>query len=54
MAIENPESEVALAEIAGVGPKKLADYGPAFLRELGELKNSESPLVSVDERGKDS
>lgn len=54
MAIENPESEVALAEIAGVGPKKLADYGPAFLRELGELKNSESPLLSVDERGKES
>jgi ATP-dependent DNA helicase RecQ len=43
MATENPDTETALAAITGVGPKKLAEYGEAFLQELQQLNNPESP-----------
>jgi ATP-dependent DNA helicase RecQ len=43
MATENPDTATALAAITGVGPKKLAEYGEAFLQELQQLNNPESP-----------
>ena len=46
MATSDPETADALAEINGVGPKKLAEYGETFLAALRELKISESSLPS--------
>ena len=46
MATAAPETADALAEISGVGPKKLAEYGETFLEALRELKISESSLPS--------
>jgi len=53
MASENPDTTVALAEINGVGPKKLAEYGETFLGVLRELNNSESSLGLSEEEGLD-
>ena len=53
MASENPETTDAMAEISGVGPKKLAEYGETFLRVLRELNNSESSLGLSEEEGLD-
>jgi ATP-dependent DNA helicase RecQ len=46
MATVLPDSEAALLDIPGVGPKKLDDYGEAFLDLLSELKNEESETKS--------
>jgi ATP-dependent DNA helicase RecQ len=38
MASARPDSLSALAQINGVGPKKLADFGAAFLEALGQAE----------------
>ncbi|MFP6663260.1 MAG: ATP-dependent DNA helicase RecQ [Deltaproteobacteria bacterium] len=46
MATALPDSDAALLDIPGVGPKKLEDYGELFLALLGKLEKEEKGTKS--------
>jgi ATP-dependent DNA helicase RecQ len=45
MAREYPESEDALSGIPGIGEKKLAEFGPAFLEEIGKYLEANAKVT---------